>query len=173
MKEWPCEHIKLEEDNRIKSHKWIWHDKEGTFIDHESNKQFNGWLFCPICGAPRPSEECENCSNLKPGKSIYVSYAPGKMNKSDCAHCGKRIEFLERPSEPKTLTEALAETSIVRGDAKCGMNHLERARILAGVAIDRVIEVVDATSGIWISSDTFNPNLIFKDKLKQALRELL
>ena len=34
----------------------------------------------------------------------------------------------------KTLAEKFAETSIVKGDASCGMSYLEKANILAKIA---------------------------------------
>lgn len=52
-----------------------------------------------------------------------------------CPICGA-----QKPEKMKTLSEKFAETSIVRGDATCGMTPMEKAKILERMAFDHFKE---------------------------------
>lgn len=47
-----CQHLTWNDCGR-----WEYCDNVGTFLDHPMNKGFDGWKFCPICGAKRPEQK--------------------------------------------------------------------------------------------------------------------
>lgn len=68
-------------------------------------------------------------------ESLHKPKETEKMSCDDfkeCPECG--IFFAHLKIQEKTLTEKFAETSIVKGDASCGMTSLEKGKILAEIA---------------------------------------